>query len=105
MHRAFLLTAPDQPEAWFVNVLNASPSRTVGVTHVWIEATPRTYATARKPPSRLGPDEQWETWIEVADLPPDAGDVTTLARVQLTTGEVVESVPREDVPPVGHVPG
>jgi hypothetical protein len=41
----------------------------------------------------------------VADLPPDAGDVTTLARVQLTTGAVVGSVPREDVPPVGHVPG
>jgi hypothetical protein len=63
VHRAVFLEAAGQPEAWFVNVLNASPSRTVGSTHVWIETTPRTYAMTRKPPSRLGPDEQWETWI------------------------------------------
>jgi hypothetical protein len=86
-------------------VLNASPSRPVGITHVWIETTPPIHVTTRKPPDRLGPDQQWETWIELRDLPPDTGDVTTLARVQLATGAVIESVARHGVPPAGFVPG
>jgi hypothetical protein len=106
VHRAFLLNAPGQPEAWFVNVLNASPSRAVGVTHVWVE-TPfgRIDVVTRKRPNRLGPDEQWETWIEASALPSGTGDLTTSARALLTTGQVIESVARQDVPPVGYVPG
>jgi hypothetical protein len=105
VHRAFLLNAPGQPEAWFVNVLNASPSRAVGITHVWIEMEPPMHVVTRKPPSRLAPDEEWETWIETGALPPGTGDLTTLARVRLTTGRVIKSVARRDVPPAGFVPG
>jgi len=72
---------------------------------VWVETSPQVHAMARVPPVRLDPDAQWETWIEVAHVPPGAGDVTRLARVKLTSGTVIHSVPRTDVPPAGFVPG
>ena len=92
-------------EAYFINVWNASPVRSVGVTHVWIATTPETPVMTRQPPTLLAPDAQWETWIEVDDLPAGAVDVEHSVRVKLTNGEVVVSVPRDDVPMTGYVPG
>ena len=92
-------------DAYFINVWNASPVRSVGVTHVWIATAPETPVMTRQPPALLAPDAQWETWIEVDQLPEGANDVEYLARVKLTNGSVVESVPREDVPAAGYVPG
>lgn len=104
VHRG-VLYAPGQPEAWFVNVLNASPIRPAAITHVWLVTEPETPVLTRKPPSELSPGHEWETWILVADVPATTEDVHTLARVRLTTGDVIPSVPREDVPRAGFVPG
>jgi hypothetical protein len=41
VHSAILITDPQQPECYFLNVWNASPERAVSVTHVWIASDPR----------------------------------------------------------------
>ena len=106
VHRANILLPGGRPsDAWFINVWNASPRRSIGITHVWLETNPQVHVTARVPPARLEPDAQWETWVKAADMPPGAGDVTRLARVKLTNGKVVHSGLRTDVPPAGLVPG
>ena len=51
------------------------------------------------------PDSEWETWIEEAHLPPGTGEPYDLARVRLTTGRVIHSERRTDVPPWGYIPG
>jgi hypothetical protein len=43
--------------------------------------------------------------VEVSALPSGAGDLYELARVKLTTGKVVSSQRRDDIPPWGYVPG
>ncbi len=116
VHRAVLLRTPHSPsgmtvtgqvgvDAYFINVLNASPVRAVGITHVWLATEPETHILTRAPPARLEPDSEWETWVEVDDLPAGTTGVERLARVRLTNGSVVESVPRDDVPAAGYVPG
>ena len=105
MQQARLGTLDENLEAYFINVWNASPVRSVGVTHVWIATVPETPVLTRRPPALLEPDAQWETWIEVDRLPAGLTDVEHLARVKLTNDAVVESVPREDVPVAGYVPG
>jgi hypothetical protein len=92
-------------DAYFINIWNASPVRPVGITHVWVATEPETPVLTRRPPERLEPDGQWETWIEVDQLPAETSGVEYLARVKLTSGAVIESVPREDVPAAGHIPG
>ncbi|SRR5437868_1888920 len=105
MHRARQGTLDENLEAYFINVWNASPVRSVGVTHVWIATVPETPVLTRQPPPLLEPDAQWETWIELDRLPSGLTDVEHLARVKLTNDAIVESVPREDVPVAGYVPG
>ena len=92
-------------DVYFINVWNASPARSVGVTHIWIATDPAIPVLTRQPPALLQPDTQWETWIDVDALPDDIVDVERLARIQLTNGQVVASLPREDVPTAGYVPG
>ena len=104
VHRAFLYSDPRTPSCFFVNVFNASSVRETTVTHVWFETHPRTHALARKP-GRVAPLSQWETWVEADALPFSLTRYEWLARVQLADGRVIESVPREDVPEVGYVPG
>ena len=56
-------------------------------------------------PKRLKPDETWESWLDVADVPKSCRDKAfTLARARLSNGSVVKSR-RGDPPPVGQVPG
>ena len=57
-------------------------------------------------PKRLKPDEVWETRISVERLPASVGgDVYTLARVRLSTSQIVKSKKNENVPETGDVPG
>ena len=102
-----LLTSGGRLPCYFVNVTNLSHEREVVVTHVWFETTPPVHvANPERPlPKRLGLDEPWETWAPVADVPGEPEDVFRLARVQLSTDDVLKSRPRENVPPYGAVPG
>jgi hypothetical protein len=92
-------------DAFFINIWNASPVRPIGITHVWIATEPETPVLARRPPQRLEADGQWETWIEVDQLPEGTSGVEHLARVKLTNGTVIESVPRDDAGTAGFIPG
>lgn len=93
---------------YFVNVTNLSPSRDVEITRVWFATTPKLEVLnlERLLLKRLRPDESWETWVPVDQVPqfdrPYAG---TRARVQLSSGKAVRSINRRDVPPFGIVPG
>jgi hypothetical protein len=54
----------------------------------------------------LRPDETWETWLEISQLPATARDnAYTLARARLSTTRVITSVRNASVPPVGVIPG
>jgi hypothetical protein len=107
MHAAYFEHEPDRP-AFFVNVTNLAPDRDVEVTHVWIESTPKAHVIhpMRPLPARLRPRESWETWVYFDQLPAIATeDAYGLARVRLSTGEVIESTHNAQVPDFGYVPG
>ena len=79
--------------ALFINATNHSETADREVTHVWVETTPRVFAeNDRRPlPKRLRPQETWETWVHLDQLP--AGVPTDrlpgLVRARLSTGEVL----------------
>jgi hypothetical protein len=106
MHRAVF--AASGHEAYFITVTNLSRSREVELSHVWIAANPKVFVhkTDRPLPRRLRPDESWETWVLLDELPPPAGEqVLHLGRVRLSTGTVLKSRPNPSVPESGFVPG
>ena len=95
-------------ECYFFTVTNVSHDREIEVTHVWIDGPTQIPAIQpdRPLPKRLKPDESWETWIDVAKVPPTLqGDVFTLGRARLSTGKIVKSEWNKDVPQSGFVPG
>jgi hypothetical protein len=105
VHRAFFL--PGGPECFFINVTNLGDSDLV-VTHIWIATTPEAHVIQRdRPlPKRLQPQETWESWIRVEEVPTSARDVVfDLARARLSTGDIVHSQRNEGVPNYGTVPG
>jgi hypothetical protein len=107
VHRAVFESRPDVP-AYFVNVTNLFKDRDVEITHVWFESTPRAdiLQPGRPLPVRLSPYQSWETWSYLHLLPEAVRDnAFALARVRLSTGEIVESVENVGVPARGYVPG
>ncbi len=92
----------------FINVVNLSLQRDVEITHVWIEhlAQLPVLNPKRKLPYRLKPEESWETWINLSELPPSILEkVCDLARVRLSNGKIIKSKLNENVPSEGYVPG
>ena len=107
MHIAVFDSRPDDP-AYFVNVTNLFDDRDVEITHVWFDATPQVHVLCsdRPLPVRLKPYESWETWQHLDTLPAVVRhDAFTLARVRLSTGDVIRSVENADVPSRGFVAG
>jgi hypothetical protein len=107
VHVAYFESRPHDP-ACFVNVTNLSEGRDIEITHVWFEQSPCGFVLPkdRPLPVRLKPDETWEAWLEVSRLPPSIRDNPfVMARVRLSTGQVIESVENVDVPERGYVPG
>ncbi len=94
--------------AFFLNLTNLSRNREIEVTHVWFETTPPVgVLPAERPlPKRLKPDETWETWVYLKDVPGAfETSVTGLARARLSSGQKLSAKENKDVPPVGSVPG
>jgi serine/threonine protein kinase len=106
-HRAVYLGS--LRKALFINVTNLSETVDREVTHIWVEADPKTYIeNPRRPlPKRLKPQETWETWIELGQLPNDLvnENLPSLVRARLSTGEVLCGVRNESVPESGWIPG
>jgi hypothetical protein len=97
---------PAVSEYYFVKVVNLSRQRTIQITHVWFETTPRrdVLIPERPLPAWLRPDEEWEGWVNAAGLAPDQ-KVEWLGRVRLSSGKVIKSRLHKDVPPRGDVSG
>jgi hypothetical protein len=111
IHRANLHVLNGQPirptDCYFLNLWNASPERPVQVTHLWIETPGGHLSVLTRPlPVTIAQQHQWETWIEVGQIPAST-DVERDARAKLADGRVIESEPRNpsDSPPAGAVPG
>jgi hypothetical protein len=72
-HRAYLSMGP---ECYFMKVVNLSKDRDIAIADIWYETNARTCNLSSDRPltARLRPDETFETWVPVADLPeePDA---------------------------------
>jgi hypothetical protein len=106
VHRALFL--PSGPECFFLNATNITADSDVEVTHIWIATSPEVHVLQRdRPlPKRLKPQETWETWIRVDQVPGAERDpVFDLARARLSTGEIVNSKRNDGVPSYGTVPG
>jgi hypothetical protein len=106
VHQAYFQA--DGKECYFVNATNLLADADLELTHVWFATSPEVYVIRRdRPlPKRLKPQESWETWIPVSEIPPDARRAPfDLGRARLSTGEVVSSVFNDGVPQVGTVPG
>jgi hypothetical protein len=90
----------------FVKVTNLSRHREVEVTHVWFETKrPVHIMNPECPlPVRLRLDETFETWVPATELH-NVPNVERLARVLLSNGKVVKSLPNKKVPPVGNIAG
>jgi hypothetical protein len=95
--------------AIFIKATNLSPTYEAEITHVWLECEGRLHVMndKRPLPKRLKPFEVWETWIEALELPPVlvTERVYELARVRLSTGEIISSVHDREVPMKGYVAG
>ncbi len=105
VHRAVFVSTGQ--ECYFVNATNTT-DREVELTHIWFATEPATHVVQpdRPLPKRLRPQESWETWISVHDLPVEKQDsVYLLGRVRLSTGAIAESRPNNTVPSAGFVPG
>lgn len=104
VHRAFFLNNPIQH--YFINVVNTSDTAEVEVTHVWYAGSRRVdiIQPQRPLPRLLRPNQSWETWIRVTDIPDDPDPFCNF-RVRLSTDEIFESEERRDVQGVGYVPG
>jgi hypothetical protein len=96
-------------ENLFVNVTNLSETVDREVTRIWVEADPKIYVeNPRRPlPKRLKPQETWETWIDLWQLPRGLiyDDLPTLVRARLSIGEVLGGVRNESIPDSGWIPG
>lgn len=106
VHFATLLPAGEA--AAFIKVVNLSTSRDVEVTHIWIAGTRNIpiINLDRPLPARLRPDETWETWIPIREVPAALlNSLFNLVRVQLSSGKVFKSKQNKNVPEVGHVAG
>ena len=106
VHRAFFKDGYDKGQQFFIWVTNLSSERDIEFTHIWFKTNPRKdiLNPERRLPKRLQPDERWETWIPVADVPTEY-DLERKVRVLLSNGKVVKSLPNPDVPPEGHLAG
>ncbi len=105
VHRAFFEVTRE--ECFFLNATNLTDND-LEITHVWFAVSPEVYVIRpeRPLPKRLKPQESWETWLAVSELPPAALEgAYCQARARLSTGEVVNSVYNEGVPRRGGVPG
>src|ERR1043166_5551705 len=106
VHVATLL--PVNEVAAFVSVVNLSRSRDVEVTHVWIagESSLPIINADRPLPVRLRPDETWETWILLRDVPESLRPTLfNRVRVRLSSGTLFRSKQSRKVPEFGHVAG
>ena len=104
VHRAFFFN--DTVQHYFINVVNTSDTSEVEVTHVWYEGSRRVdiIQPQRPLPRLLRPNQSWETWVRVMDIPDDPDPFRNF-RVRLSTDEVFESEERRDVEGMGFVPG
>ena len=95
-------------EAVFINVTNLSQQREVEITHVYFDLARDVHAiqSSRPLPKRLKPDETWETWVALSELPSNLGpELFRSVRVRLSTGRVVKGSENKGVPTEGTIPG
>jgi hypothetical protein len=90
---------------YHITVTNASRSRDIVVTHIWLDTSPPIPLVDGDLPRRLRYGDVWETAIAVSRIPVDVVDVEWLARCVITPDDkVIKSRPRRNVPPAGTVP-
>lgn len=102
-HRGYLVG--ETVERFFIKIVNTTPDAEVEVTHVWYQDGQRVEHILNRPlPVRLRPNETWETFERVANIPQDP-DVFRHFHVALSTGERFTSEHNANVPSVGYVAG
>lgn len=106
VHRARFVN--DLTENYFINVTNLS-TKQVELTHVWYQDEKAHIAIthpSRSLPISLNPDQSWETWIQVNDVPEKhRSDPYENFHARISSGDIFHSERNLNVPPYGSVPG
>jgi len=107
-HRAYLNNGP--LPYYFIKIINLSPIREVEVTHVWFQnfGSPSNEVHILNPqnplPRRLKPQEIWETWIAVNEIPNMGEQVYDMFIIELSNGRRYKSKKNKKVPTRGQLP-
>ena len=105
-HPAWADSQPEPIPVYCFNLQNRSPEREITVTHAWIACEPPVPLPMLQQAPRVKPSgDQFETCVPRSAVPVDVGNVERLGRVRLGDDTELKSVPRDDVPPAGYVPG
>ena len=94
-------TNSNQEEHFFIKIVNMTPE-SVEVTHVWYQNGRRVDILNRPLPVRLQPNEIWETYVPVSEIPSDV-DPFNHFHALISTGEEFVSVHNKNVAPKGYV--
>jgi len=101
VHKAYFLGHKD--EVYFICATNHSDSD-LEVTHLWVGDDQRVHILTRPLPKRLRPQETFETFLAVQDVPLHENENPfSLVRARLSTGEIVVSRENTEVPTQGFV--
>ena len=105
VHHAYLIHKEPPPPAFFINVQNESPKRSISITHVWLEADPPVPILTKPLPHTVKRGHEWETFILERDAPSnDVAVIAELTRVRISGDRIFRAQVRTDVPPVGYIP-
>ena len=92
-------------ENLYITITNASHSRDIVVTNLWLDTAPPIEVYDRDLPVRLKYGSPWETFIAISEVPEGTEDLEWLARCTITPDDkVIKSKPRKRVRPSGVVP-
>ena len=103
VHKAYFNGNPIQH--FFIKLINTSESKEIEITHVWYKNENITVDILTAPlPKRLKPDEIYETWVPVDQIPNDENAFQNFHAV-ISTGEAFTSKQNIDVRPFGFIAG
>jgi hypothetical protein len=92
----------------FIRITNRSINRKAVITEVWFDFSVRipVLNSSRPMPITLPPEEVWDTWLPIDAIPIEfRASASSLARVRLSDGTILKSVPTKDVSEAGFVAG
>jgi len=107
VHEAFFIDSNNSKPYYFIKVQNRSSTNNVTITHIWVEDKNKQLHLLndkRHLPRKLGPSDEWETWIEKEKIADQKNNYTNV-KVKLSDETILKSKHNKTVPSRGYVAG